>query len=62
MLLFTTLSTSNDKEGEQIDRRRRRSIARNGVCIHNLVSNRRGRLGLVLTPQWENLMSQSYFD
>jgi hypothetical protein len=47
-----TLSTSDIKEGEKIDMRRRRSIARSSICIHNLVSNRRGRLRFVLTPQW----------
>jgi hypothetical protein len=48
-LLLTALSTSNNKEGEKIDRRRR-SIARSSVRIHNLASNRRGRLRFVLTP------------
>jgi hypothetical protein len=51
-LLLTALSTSDNKEGEKIDRRRRRSIARSSVYSHNLASNRRGRLKFVLTPQW----------
>jgi hypothetical protein len=51
-LLLMALSTSDIKEGEKIDMRRRRSIARSSICIHNLVSNRRGRLRFVLTPQW----------
>jgi hypothetical protein len=49
-LLLMALSTSDNKEGEKIDRRRRRSIVRSSVCIHNLASNKRG--GFVLTPQW----------
>jgi hypothetical protein len=49
-LLLTALSTNNDKEGENIDRGRRRSIARSSARIHNLVSGRRGRFRFVLTP------------
>jgi hypothetical protein len=50
-LLLMELSTSNDKEGENIDRRRRRrSIARSIAGIHNLASSRRGRFRFVLTP------------
>jgi hypothetical protein len=50
-LLLTALSTSDIKEGEKIDMRRRRSIARSSVRIHNLASNRRGRVRFVLIPQ-----------
>jgi mannose/cellobiose epimerase-like protein (N-acyl-D-glucosamine 2-epimerase family) len=52
MLLLMALSTSDNTEGEKINRRRRRSIARSSVCIHKLASNRRGTLRFVLTPQW----------
>jgi hypothetical protein len=51
-LLLVALSTSNDKEGENIDRRRRRSIARSSARIHNLTSSRRGRFRFILSPQW----------
>jgi hypothetical protein len=49
-LLLTALSTSDNKEGEQIDRRRRRSIVSCSVYIHRLSSKRRRRLWLILTP------------
>jgi hypothetical protein len=50
-LLLSALSTSDNKKGEQIDRRRRRrSIVSCSVCIHRLSGRRRRRLWLILTP------------
>jgi hypothetical protein len=49
-LLFTALSTSDNKEGEQIDRRRRRSIVSCSRCLHSLSSKGRTRLWFILTP------------
>jgi hypothetical protein len=47
-LLLTTLSTSDNEEGESFDRRRRRGIARSIACT---LGNSEGWLGLVLTSQ-----------
>jgi hypothetical protein len=50
-LMLTALSTSDNKKGEQIDKRRRRSIVSCSVCIHRLSGGRRRRrLWLILTP------------
>jgi hypothetical protein len=49
-LLFTALRTSDNKEGEQIDRRRRRSIVSCSRRLHVLSSKRRRRLWFILTP------------
>jgi hypothetical protein len=48
-LLLTALSTSDNKKGEQIDRRRR-SIVLCSMHIHILSGRRRRRLWLILTP------------
>jgi hypothetical protein len=48
-LLLMTLSSSDDKKGENIDRRRRRSIARSSARTQNFVSSRKGRFRFVLT-------------
>jgi hypothetical protein len=49
-LLLTALSTSDYKEEEQIDRRRRRSIMSCSRRLHSLSSKRRRRLRFILTP------------
>jgi hypothetical protein len=51
VLLLTTLSTSDNKKGEQIDRRRRRrSIVSCSRRIHRLSSKGIRRLWFILTP------------
>jgi hypothetical protein len=50
-MLLTALSTSDYKEGEQIDMRRgRRRIVSCSRRLHSLSSKRRRRLGFILTP------------